>query len=158
APPCINVSKLIACGPCGSNPSGLSYGPTATGVAGTNNPAFCYQIILTNCGGVNFTNVQISDPPLGLTITLPTNLPPGTATAPIFQGASSPVGSVTTTVTASGQSQATGQSTSAKASAVAIVVPASVTCSLSLSSSLNVNTNGSGACPVTLPAGTTNAP
>jgi len=41
---------------------------------------------------------------------------------------------------------------------VAIVVPASVTCKVDLSSSLNVNTNGSGACPVTLPAGTTNAP
>jgi hypothetical protein len=158
APPCIQVSKLIACGPCGSNPGSLSYGPTATGVAGTNNPAFCYQIVATNCGTITLTNVQISDPTLGLTITLPTNLPPGTATAPIFQGASYGVGTVTNTVTATGQSQATGETVTTNASAVAIVVPASVTCSLSLSSSLNVNTNGSGACPVTLPNGTTNAP
>src|SRR5262249_5219765 len=28
--PCIGVTKLIACGPCGANPAGLSYGPTAT--------------------------------------------------------------------------------------------------------------------------------
>jgi hypothetical protein len=158
APPCIQVSKLIACGPCGSSPAGLSYGPTATAVAGTNNPAFCYQIVVTNCGGITLTNVRISDPTLGLTITLPTNLPPGTATAPIFHGASYPVGTVTNTVTATGQSQATGQSTSSQASAVAIVVPARVTCSVSLSSSLNVNSNGSGGCSVTLPAGTVNAP
>jgi uncharacterized repeat protein (TIGR01451 family) len=160
-PPCIAVSKLIACGAAGPNPQcngSLSYGPTATGVAGTNNPAFCYQIIVTNCGGITLTNVQVSDPTLGLTFTLPTNLPPFTATASIFTGTSLPVGTHTNTVTVTGQSQANGQTTSAKASAVAIVVPASVTCNLSLSSSLNVNTNGSGACPVTLPGGTTNAP
>src|SRR5262249_32695914 len=59
--PCIGVTKLIACGPQGPNPQcsgALTYGPTATGVAGTNNPAFCYQIVVTNCGNVALTNVQ----------------------------------------------------------------------------------------------------
>jgi uncharacterized repeat protein (TIGR01451 family) len=156
APPCIQVSKLIACGPCSANPAGLTYGPTATGVAGTNNPAFCYQIVVTNCGGITLTNVRISDPTLGLAITLPTNLPPGTATAPIFQGASFPVGTVTNTVTATGQSQATGQTVTSNAKAVAIVVPASVTCKLDLSSSLDLSNSPN--CEVQLPANTTNAP
>jgi hypothetical protein len=155
--PCIGVSKLIACGPCGSNPGSLSYGPSATGVAGTNNPAFCYQIVVTNCStSVTLTNVQVSDPTIGLTITLPTNLPPATATAPIFQGASFGVGTVTNTVIATGQSQATGDTVTTNASAVAIVVPASVACKVDLSSTFF--TNSSPSCEVTLPFGTTNAP
>src|SRR5262249_40360108 len=36
--------------------------------------------------------------------------------------------------------------------------PVSVTCTLTLDSSFNVNSNRSGNCPVTLPAGSTNAP
>jgi hypothetical protein len=139
--PCIGVTKLVACGGPGPNPQCnglLSYGPSATGVAGTNNPAFCYQIIVTNCGVITLTNVQVSDPTLGLAVTLP-NLAPGTASAPIYAGTSWPLGNHTNVVTATGQSAANGASVSATNTAVAVVVPASVSCSLSVSNDFNLD-------------------
>lgn len=100
------------------------------------------------------TNVQISDPTLGLTFTLPTNLAPVTATAPFFTGISWPVGDHTNVVTVAGQSQATGASVSATSSAIAIVVPISISCTLSVSNQFNLD-NPIVAGHVTLPS---NAP
>ncbi|MEY2410168.1 MAG: large repetitive protein, partial [Verrucomicrobiota bacterium] len=62
--PCIDVSKTVACLLSGEQ-CGL-FGKTATGYrAGTNNPAFCYSITVSNCGGWTLTNLSVIDNQLG---------------------------------------------------------------------------------------------
>jgi hypothetical protein len=140
-PPQICVTKQVACVPQGfngvCNDSIGSYGPTAVGVAGPNQqPAFCYKIVVTNCGQDVVTNLTISDPDLpGLTI--PSSLAIGQSVTN-FASKSWPVGSHTNTVTVSGVGASTGISACSTpgavchASAVAIVVPISLTCSIEL--------------------------
>ncbi|PWU19244.1 MAG: hypothetical protein C5B50_07040, partial [Verrucomicrobia bacterium] len=167
-PPVICVSKLITCGPpagiTGCN-SSLTYSNQAFGVAGTNEPAFCYQIIVSNCACVTLTNIQVSDPVL-LAAGVPLNFPnpftlAGFHAVTNYYGLPWPVGTHQNTVTASGQSALTGQTVTAATNAEAVVVPASVSCELLLSSDFNLNTNGTpdkNGCTVTLPQGSVNAP
>jgi hypothetical protein len=64
-PPEICVLKGVVCSPQTVGTEGcdvsLTYGKFAEGIAGTNNPAFCYQIIVTNCGNDVLTNVTAID-------------------------------------------------------------------------------------------------
>ncbi|HXJ72897.1 MAG TPA: hypothetical protein VNM37_08585, partial [Candidatus Dormibacteraeota bacterium] len=178
-PLCITVSKLIACAPAngvaGCGP-GLSYGSLATGAAGTNNPAFCYQIIVCNpCTGptaVTLTNVQVSDPVLaaqGISLAgaFPTTLIPGQCATNFFgasfglganRSPSTNVNTVTATGTGPGTATSVGITTNATASATNVVVPLSVSCQLNLTNDFQVNTTGPvDSCDVQLAAGTANA-
>ena len=148
--PCIGVTKQVAClqpnGTCGS------FGPVAEGYAGNcpgpnNNPAFCYEITITNCGTIPLTNVIVSDNLLG---NITTNFFASPAT--VFQpGASATVyltmsfpGNATNTVTVQGDAALSGTvtngtevitngySVSSSATATALVTPASISCSLAL--------------------------
>src|SRR6266576_5002933 len=62
--PCLAVTNLIACalpGQCGT------FGAAATGIRSeVRDPAFCYQIIVTNCGNHDLY-VTVTDEQLGLT-------------------------------------------------------------------------------------------
>src|SRR5262249_2876852 len=118
--PCIKVSKAVACAPisgiAGCDGS-LSYGPTATGVAGTNNPAFCYQMTVTNCGSDVLTGVAVVDNLIPQVAgAFPTTLNPGDSVTHYF-GQSYGVGNHVNTVTASGSGQNSTSNVTAHASA-----------------------------------------
>ena len=110
----------------------------AVGVQGdTQNPAFCYQITVSNCGSVTLTNVTLFDDHYGdLTTNIfgsgPAILPVGGSTNYIFKaeigGASLPstIAVVTNTVVASGQSTISGQNVTAQDSAAVEVRPAGI--------------------------------
>jgi uncharacterized repeat protein (TIGR01451 family) len=168
--PCISVTKEVTCAPAtgvAGCDATLTYGPSAEGAAGTNNPAFCYKITVSNpCTGssaVTITNVTVVDtliPSVAATFSDAATLTPGASVTHFF-GQSYGVGAHTNTVTASGvgpgTSTAPGQVTNAQASATATVVPASVTCQLNLTNESQVNTSPVNGCDVQLAAGTSNA-
>ena len=159
-PPQICITKAITCAPAtgiaGCN-SSLTYGPTATGVAGTNNPAFCYQIILSNCGSDVLTNITVTDNLIpGVAGAFPNNLAIGQSVTNYF-GQSYPAGTNVNTVTATGVGITSGISVTNNAHATAIVVPASLTCSLNLTNDFQINTNAVNGCDVVLASGTSNA-
>jgi hypothetical protein len=63
-PPCVKVTKLVACllpgDQCGP------FGKVATGIkGGTNLPGFCYSITVSNCSDGALTNLTVMDTPLG---------------------------------------------------------------------------------------------
>ena len=130
-PPCITVTKTVACLLPGTNCG--PFGKIATGMKGdSQSPAFCYSITVSNCGSITLTNVIVNDNQLGVLANYPASLPVnGTATR--FYTKAWAV-DTTNTVTVSGQSQLTGGSVNSTDSAVALVVQASVTCNLSVSS------------------------
>ncbi|MGD1085074.1 MAG: SdrD B-like domain-containing protein, partial [Verrucomicrobiota bacterium] len=101
--PCISVTKEIACLEP-TNDCGI-FGSTASGFVGTNNPGFCYQITVTNCGFITLTNLEVLDDLLGnLTaqfVTSPeTPLPPGGSITALYKQAFSANATNTVTVTA----------------------------------------------------------
>jgi SdrD B-like domain len=162
--PQICVTKGIICAPAnGVNgcDSSLTYGPSATGLAGTNQSAFCYQIIVWNCGPVALNNVRVTDNLLGAVAGFPPTLAIGqSATNYYGQSYGLTNGAPSTnvnTVIAIGTGQISGITTRAQDSATAIVLPIGVSCGIMLNSPLDTDGN-----PidnhVTLPAGSVNAP
>ena len=173
--PCLTVTKQVACLQPTNDCSGFTnvaagYAGVSCSGSGFNQPAFCYQISLTNCGTIPLTNLVVSDNLLGL---LSTNfftneaqvLPPGAgATAVVSMSFAT---NSTNTVTVSGDvvlaspiitnldgSMVTnGEGVAASSSAVALVDPASIICGLSLYSPLNLDSNGNGSV-VILPSAT----
>jgi protocatechuate 3,4-dioxygenase beta subunit len=130
-PPCIDVTKTVACllpdNQCGP------FGKTATGYrGGTNNPAFCYSITISNCGGHTLTNVSVIDNKLGDMTTnffasKLTPFPPFTTITRFYKMAWDV--DTTNTVAATGRAAAVGaQQVSDNDLAVAYVDNASVSC------------------------------
>jgi hypothetical protein len=164
-PPLISVSKLVTCAPAagiaGCN-STLNYKKNAYGIAGVNNPAFCYQIIVSNIGPVALTNVTLSDSVLTGDGVILINPPSGFLdvgqSVTNYYGASWGVGNHTNTVVATGVSVIDQSSVSATNSAATHVVALTVCCTnVTLYSSVDMdnNTNDN---HVTLPTGPTNTP
>ncbi len=132
-PPNICVTKEIACllpnNNCGT------FGDTATGVSGdTQDPAFCYRVVVRNCGLATLKNVTVIDDKLG---DLTTNFF-ATPTTEFAVGASitneykmSWDRTTTNVVIVAGQSvfdASTNGAVTATADAVAVVIDASIGC------------------------------
>jgi len=159
--PAICVTKGIACVSAVPNGEGGytlecvsgtgSFEKDAYGVRGDSNPAFCYGIVVQNCGSVDLTNVVVNDSKLG-TVTNIALLPVGASvTNHLLMSWNS---TTTNTVTADGQSIINGSHVNDNDFAVAHVAPAGIACNkyVSLEGGPLVNA-------VTLPAGTdTNHP
>ncbi len=139
--PCIGVDKEVAClattNSCGVF-SKLARGVQGTQASGTKQqPAFCFQVTITNCGNVSLTNVNVIDDMYGdLTPQFVANglgaaFPAGGSLSVVFSvelgTTNNSIFDVTNTVTASGQAT-TSSGVFAASSAVAEVVPASVRC------------------------------
>jgi hypothetical protein len=157
--PCISVTKTVAC--LGLSNSCGAFGSVARGYAGVgcssvNEPAFCYQIVITNCGTIPLTNVVVSDNLLGdLSTNFLTNktevFEPGASITNYFSMSFAANATNTVTVTGAAALAQTvtngtevytnGTPVTANDSAVALVDTASVTCALNLYSPLNLNTN-----------------
>jgi uncharacterized repeat protein (TIGR01451 family) len=138
-PPDIEVSKQVACAPPGAvcGP-GLSYGETATGVAGA---GFCYRIIVMNNGNDILTNVTVTDPDIpGVAGGFPTTLGIGQRATNYFPKTWG-LGTHVNTVTAAGRGLSTGILTNDNDTATAIVVPVGVSCDISLFSSFDMDNN-----------------
>ena len=170
--PCVSVTKEIACLQPTNNCAEfgkIAAGYAGVGCSGINQPAFCYQISLTNCGTIPLTNIVVSDNLLGLLSTnffaSPTNvLQPGAGATVVLSMsfATNSTNTVTvygdvaltnqTVTNLSGVVVTNGSAVSSSDSAVAVVDLAAVTCSLTLYSPVNLNTNGNGG-NVVLPAG-----
>jgi len=133
--PCIGVTKGIACVICTTNERGVvlacasatgGFEKEAYGVrSDTQDPAFCYQIVVTNCGDLAL-NVTITDAKLGLNDIAVGILAPHT----IFTTNLVQDWHVTTTnvVIANGVAAGTGATVSATNFAIAHVRPASIAC------------------------------
>jgi uncharacterized repeat protein (TIGR01451 family) len=154
-PPQICVTKGVVCAPDDGSAcsDALTYAPSATGAAGpTNQAAFCYKIVVTNCGSDVLTNVTVVDNLLGAVAGSFTNiLGIGESATNFYKQSYAANTSNTNTVTATGTGQASGITTNAVASAVATVLPVSVACDITLSSDVVVEGANSN-CEVTLDA------
>lgn len=160
--PKVCVTKGIICGPQGTpnpvcNPN-QTYLKVDTGVNGA---AFCYRIIVSNCGDATLTNLTVVDTQLG-TLDFSSYVPllPGqSATNTYSKSYGNPSSATGTTnvnvVTVTGTGN--GITTNATDTATAITVPIGVRCSILLFSSEDLDNNPTDN-HVTLPAGTTNAP
>src|SRR5262249_18099499 len=125
-----------------------------------NNPAFCYKIVVRNCGCDILTNVIVTDNLLGASpptvlATIPTLTNNESRT--IFYGQTWGVGQFINTATARGVGASSGINVTNSDSAPVTVVPASVTCSVSLFSPIDFDGSPNDN-HVTLPSGTVNAP
>jgi uncharacterized repeat protein (TIGR01451 family) len=130
--PIICVTKGVACAPA-TGAAGcdgtVTYGPTATGVAGpTNRTAFCYQIVVSNCGSDNLTNVTVVDNLVPGVDNFPTTLAVGQSVTNYYSSSYPAPSTNVNTVTATGTGVGSGIVTNAHASAVAIVRPIGVVC------------------------------
>lgn len=126
--PCIGVEKKVACALPGDNCS--AFAKIAAGYKGQQDPAFCYEITVRNCGQTELTDVVVLDDKLGdLTTTFfgagPATLPAGASITRYYK--SSWAVDTTNTVTVAGQS-AGAVAGPASSSAVALVLPASIVC------------------------------
>jgi hypothetical protein len=156
--PLICIVKQVACSP----PSGvcdgsLPYGETATGVANSANPAFCYRITVSNCGTIPLANVTVTDPDLGgLLPGYPTTLAPGESATRFFQKTWG-VGTHVNTATAGGDGVPGGVHVSTNDSATAIVLNINIVCDVTLGSSFDMDENPNDN-HVTLPEGSVDTP
>jgi hypothetical protein len=154
--PKICLTKDVACAPASGICDGtLTYGDTATGVANSANPAFCYKLVVSNCGDDALTNVTVNDPQLGGVIIGPISLAVGDSVTGYFKQ-SWGVGSHTNTAIASGVGAGSGITVTDTNSAVAIVLDINITCDVTLESAIDLETNS--ASHVTLPNGSANVP
>ena len=136
-PPDIGVTKQVACF-LGTNESGEicgTYSNSAVGIrSDTDDPAFCYEITVTNPGPVALTNVSVIDSAFGdLTADFPCvsqGFPPQFAVGAFcsYTFKASVGHDLTNVVNDIGYSIVSGQRTNATANAVVTVYPASVTC------------------------------
>ncbi len=161
----ISVSKQVACSLPGNDCT--VFGSTSAGFAGTNDPAFCYQITVANTGTIPLTNLTVSDtllgnlsaqfvsyPNTGYSPTNATNvlLPGGSVTAYYKMPVHSSVTNIVTVVADASLANPVTNSTStpptiianatpvtATSQAVAYISPASVFCNLSVTSSQDLN-------------------
>jgi uncharacterized repeat protein (TIGR01451 family) len=146
--PVICVTKGVLCGAaqntkCDPN---QTYLKSDTGVNGA---AFCYRIVVANCGPVTLTNVQVSDSLLGPLVDFPTTLVSGQAITNTYSlsytnGANGPATNVNiVTAFGTGGSDTSGNpiTVTNNDSAIAIVEPISVNCSITLNSSLDLDGN-----------------
>jgi uncharacterized repeat protein (TIGR01451 family) len=162
--PKICVGKEIACKQVGldcSDPS-YNYGKFAVGMDGTNNSAFCYQIIVTNCGEETLTNVNLIDNKLGALNGFPTVLLPGQIWTNYYSqsyglGSGGKPSTNVNTVIATGTGLTSGIVTNAQSSATNVVLPLKVSCNIVLFSTYDMdgNTNDN---HVLLPQNNTNTP
>jgi hypothetical protein len=139
--PCIDVLKGVVCAPAtgivGCDGS-LTYGEVAIGVAGTNSSAFCYQIIVTNCGSITLTNVTVNDDLLGSNLGGFTGTLAPFASETNYYGQSYSLngGNASTnlnTVIAQGQADSSiAEILRATNTATAIVLPISLVCDITL--------------------------
>jgi hypothetical protein len=136
------VTKGVVCAPA-SGIEGCTatndYGSIAYGVAGpTNSSAFCYKVVVSNCGSDVLTNVTVSDNLLPAVAGSFTNVLDVGQSVTNFYGQSyglnggNPSTNVNT-VTATGTGLVSAIVTNATATATAIVLPISVSCELTLS-------------------------
>jgi hypothetical protein len=157
-PPQICIVKQVACSPPGATCDGnLSYGETATGVANSADPAFCYRITVSNCGQDVLNNVTVTDPDIpAVAGAFPTTLAIGESVTRYFQK-TWPVGTHVNTATARGVGASSRAQVSTNDSATAIVLLINIVCELTLSSSFDMDNNPNNNT-VTLPAGSTATP
>jgi hypothetical protein len=129
-PPQICVTKGVVCAPTNGVAgctTGLVYGPIAFGVAGTNQAAFCYRIVLSNCGPDVLTNVVVSDNLLGSVAgSFPSTLAIGQSVTNYYGQSYGAPSTNVNTVTANGTGASSGVVVSNSATATAIVRPISV--------------------------------
>jgi hypothetical protein len=136
-PPCLAVTKQVACllpgDQCGP------FGKSATGFrSGTNNPAFCYGITVSNCGTLALTNLTVMDNLLGNLTSMffpspNTQLAPGGTVTKYVKMSSG--ADTTNIVTVRGTAAGVGaQATSGTDNAVAVIRTASVVCQVIASS------------------------
>jgi len=127
-PPDICVTKEVACAPdtgiCGE---GLDYGETATGVEGA---AFCYRIVVENCGQDDLENVVVTDTRIDVTGDFPPTLAVGESVTNFYKLSFADEGTYPNTVTADGVGASSGTEVSATDSAEVVVVPISVECDI----------------------------
>jgi hypothetical protein len=156
--PRICLSKEVACAPpSGICDASLPYGETATGVANSANPAFCYRITVSNCGLIPLTNVVVNDPDLGgLLPGFPSNLAPGQSATGFFKKTWG-VGTHVNTATTSGAGNPGGVIVTTNDTATAIVLNINIMCMLTLSSSFDMDDNPTDN-HVTLPEGSVDTP
>jgi hypothetical protein len=142
--PRICVDKEVACALGGTNCG--TFSKFASGVQGTHadgtvqEPAFCYQVTLVNCGSDALTNVTVSDTnisPADLTPLFVANglgpiFLPGASITVVFTASEGTTDNtitfVTNTVVASGNDINDGTPVSTNSSAAIEVVPAKVSC------------------------------
>ncbi len=142
--PCIEVIKEIACllpnDACGA------FGKIASGVAGSQDPGFCYRITVTNCGPVGLDNLHVQDNQMGdltslffanASTVLPVN---GTVTRIVKMSWGQ---DTTNVVVATGQSVVNGDQVSDTDQAVALVTPARLTCMVTVTSPCDTDGNPS---------------
>jgi hypothetical protein len=148
----------VACSPpSGICDASLPYGETATGVADSANPAFCYRITVLNCGPIPLTNVVVNDPDLGgLLPGFPTSLAPGQSATGFFQKTWG-VGTHVNTATTSGTGNPGGVRVTTNDTARAIVLKINIMCMLTLGSSFDMDENPTDN-HVTLPEGSADTP
>ncbi len=126
-PPCIQVTKTVACLLPGTNCG--TFGKIATGMKGDSQiPAFCYSITVSNCGLVTLTNVTVNDSQLGSLTNFPTSLISGGSVTRFYT--KDWAVDTTNAVAVTGQSEVTGVSSSSSDSAVARVLQASLSCDM----------------------------
>ena len=156
--PRICLTKQVACSP----PSGvcdgsLPYAETATGVANSADPAFCYRITVLNCGPITLTNVTVSDPDLGgILAGFPPSLAPGQSATAYFKKTWG-VGTHVNTATTSGIGAPGGVRVTTNDTATAIVLNINIVCDLTLGSSFDMD-NSPTDNHVTLPTGSVDTP
>ena len=133
--PCVEVQSRIASvlvgGACGA------FGDIAAGFLGQQEPGFCYEITVRNCGSLVLSNLTVLDNRLGnLTTsffpTPETTLAPGASVTQVFKRGWN--ANTTNTVTAAGQSVPGGTPVSSTDSTVALVDPAGITTTLIITS------------------------
>jgi len=155
--PCLTVTKLVACTPlvvpvgvsvtpeaalvAGSCAGATDFKSSVTGVAGSQNPAFCYSITVTNCGEVGLTITSVNDTTLGnltsfFSATLATNQGQTIIVGPVADAATN-INTVTVDTTNTTYEISLVRSSEATAD----VVQASVSCSKRITSVDGVLTN-----------------
>ncbi len=143
--PSIGITKQVAClqpgDTCGT------FGSTAEGYKGASDPAFCYQITITNNGTMTLSNFTVLDNLLG---NITTNFFPNTNAILAPNGAATvyfkmPVAVTTTNIAmVAGEAVPTLAVVAATNSAIAQVDTAGIACNLTLSSTCDQGGNPTG--------------
>ncbi len=153
--PCLQVTKLVACQPADGQCTNAAYSGFAKGVqSGSQLPAFCYSITITNCGADPLTITNIEDSEFGDITGLFTNSSGPLVGATLGTNGTSPApssatiyfateldGDTTNTVTVLAVEQILANGVEATASATAQVVQAGISCTKCATSPDNTGTS-----------------